>query len=67
VPVVDSGFAGVSVEVDTQANGPRPRPEDRRTGWVRFLGALELEPIIWLPEGHLARLPDPSADRWRDA
>jgi hypothetical protein len=67
VPVVDSEFADVSVEVDTKANGPRLRLEDRRTGHVRFLDALELETIIWLPEGHLARLLDPSADRWREA
>jgi hypothetical protein len=67
VPVVDSEFADVFVEVDTEANGPRLRLEDRRTGRVRFLDALELETIIWLPEGHLTRLLDPSADRWRDA
>jgi hypothetical protein len=67
VPVVDSEFADVSVEVDTEANGPRLRLEDRRTGRVRFLDALELEAIIWLPDGHLTRLLDPSADRWRDA
>ena len=67
MPVVDSEFADVSVEVDTKSNGPRLRLEDRRTGRVRFLDALELETIIWLPEGHLTRLLDPSADRWRDA
>jgi hypothetical protein len=67
VPVVDSEFADVSVEVDTKANGPRLRLEDRRTGRVRFLDALELEAIIWLPDGHLTRLLDPSADRWREA
>jgi hypothetical protein len=67
VPVVDSEFADVSVEVDTKANGPRLRLEDRRTGKVGFLDALELETIIWLPEGHLTRLLDPSAGRWRDA
>jgi hypothetical protein len=67
VPVVDSEFADVSVEVDTTADGPRLRLEDRRTGRVRFLDALELETIVWLPEGHLTHLLDPSADRWRDA
>jgi hypothetical protein len=67
VPVVDSEFADVSVEVDTTANGPQLRLEDRRTGRVRFLDALELETIVWLPEGHLTHLLDPSADRWRDA
>jgi hypothetical protein len=64
VPVVDSEFADVSVEVDTKANGPRLRLEDRRTGRVRFLDA---ETISCLPEGHLTRLLDPSADRRRDA
>jgi hypothetical protein len=65
VPVVDSEFADVSVEVDTTASGPRLRLEDRRTG--RFLDALELETIVWLPDGHLTQLLDPSADRWRNA
>jgi len=64
---VDSEFAEVKVAVDTTANGPRLRLEDRRTGRVRFLDALELETIIWLPDGHLTQLLDPSADRWRDA
>jgi hypothetical protein len=45
---------------------PIPLVQDRRTGRVRFLDALELETIIWLPEGHLTQLLDPSADRWRD-
>ena len=67
MPVVDSEFADVSVEVDTKANGPRLQLEDRMTGRVRFLDALELETIIWLPDGHLTRLLDPSADRWREA
>jgi hypothetical protein len=67
VPVVDSEFADVSVEVDTRANGPRRRLDDRRTGRVRFLDALELETIVWLPDGHLAQLLDPSADRRRYA
>jgi hypothetical protein len=67
VPVVDSEFADVSVEVDTTANAPRLRLEDRRTGRVRFLDALELETIVWLPDGHLTQLLDPSSDRWRDA
>jgi len=64
--VVASEFADVRATVDTTANGPRLRLQDRRTGRVRFLDALELEMIIWLPEGHLTRLLDPSADRWRD-
>jgi hypothetical protein len=64
---VGSEFADVTVGVDTTANGPRLRLEDRRTGRARFLDAIELETIIWLPDGHLTQLLDPSADRWRDA
>ena len=64
--IVGSEFAYVAVLVDTSANGPMLRLEDRRTGRVRFLDALELETLVWLPEGHLTQLLDPSADRWRD-
>jgi len=64
-PLVESEFAQVSVNVDTLANSPRLRLEDLRTGRVRYLDALELETIVWLPEGKLAQLLDPSADRWR--
>ncbi|WP_036436445.1 hypothetical protein [Mycobacterium sp. URHB0044] len=64
-PVVESEFAHVSVNIDGEANSPRLRLEDLRTGRVRYLDALELETIIWLPEGKLAQLLDPSADRWR--
>ena len=64
-PVVESEFAQVSVKVDDEANSPRLRLEDLRTGRVRYLDALELETIVWLPEGKLAELLDPSADRWR--
>jgi hypothetical protein len=64
-PVVESEFAQVAVTVDAQANSPRLRLEDLRTGRVRYLDALELETIVWLPEGKLAQLLDPSADRWR--
>jgi hypothetical protein len=65
--IVDGEFADMAVAVDTAANGPRLRLEDRRTGRVRFLDALELEAIVWLPDGHLTQLLDPSADRWREA
>ncbi|MFY9934270.1 MAG: hypothetical protein WAK82_40305 [Streptosporangiaceae bacterium] len=64
--IVQSEFADVTALVDATANGPRLRLEDRRTGRVRFLDALELETVIWLPDGHLTQLLDPSADRWRD-
>lgn len=64
---VHSEFAEVAVRVDQTANGPRLRLEDLRAGKVRYLDALELETLVWLPEGHLTRLLDPSADRWKDA
>jgi hypothetical protein len=63
--VVESEFASVAVSLDQEANSVRLRLEDLRTGQVRYLDALELETIVWLDEGHLARLLDPSADRWR--
>jgi len=64
--VVANEFAQVSVTVDLDANGPRLRLEDLRTGRVRFLDALELETIVWLPDERLTALLDPSANRWRD-
>ena len=48
-PVVESEFAQVSVNFDDEGNSPRLRLEDLRTGRVRFLDALELETIVWLP------------------
>lgn len=56
----------VGVGVDTEANSPRLRLEDAKTGRVRYLDALELETLVWLPDGHLCALLDPSASRWRD-
>ncbi|MDX1888906.1 hypothetical protein [Mycolicibacterium sp. 050158] len=64
-PVVESEFAQVSVNVDDAGNSPRLRLEDLRTGRVRYLDALELETIVWLPEGKMTQLLDPSSDRWR--
>ena len=64
--VVASEFAQVSVTVDRDANGPRLRLEDLRTGRVRFLDALELETLVWLPDERLTALLDPSTHRWRD-
>jgi hypothetical protein len=32
---------------------------------VRYLDALELETLIWVPEERLTSLQDPSATRWR--
>jgi hypothetical protein len=64
--VIASEFADVRARIDTDANGPRLRLEDLKTGVVRFLDALELETLVHLPEGHLRSLLDPSADRWRE-
>lgn len=63
--VIGSEFAEVSVSFDTTGNGPRLRLCDLRTGRVRFLDALELETIVWLPEKQLSALLDPSHSRWR--
>jgi hypothetical protein len=64
--IVGNEFAEVAVSIDRAGLGPRLRLEDRKTGRVRYLDALELETIVWLEEGHLKQLLDPSADRWRD-
>jgi len=32
---------------------------------VRYLDALELETIIWLPEERVTAMLDPSHSRWR--
>lgn len=64
--VVGSEFAEVEVQVDHAANGPRLRLRDLRSRRVRYLDALELETIVWLPDGHLQQLLDPSANRWRE-
>ncbi|MCW2752407.1 MAG: hypothetical protein JWR83_3517 [Aeromicrobium sp.] len=65
-PVVGNEIAEISVNVDQDGNTVRLRLEDPRTGRVRFVDALELETIIWLAEGHLTSLLNPSADRWRE-
>lgn len=64
-PVVGSEFAEVAVTFDVEGNSPRLRLQDLRTGHVRFLDALELETIAWLPDERLNSLLDPSADRWK--
>ena len=63
--VVGNEFAQVSVRFDVDGNAPRLRLEDLRGGRVRYLDALELETIIWLPEERLISLLDPSRSRWR--
>lgn len=63
---ISSEFAQIAWRTETDANGPRLRLEDLRTGRVRYLDALELESIIWLPDERLDRVLDPSFHRWRD-
>jgi len=63
--IVGSEFAEVAVRFDTSGNAPRLRLEDLRSGRVRYLDALELETIIWLPEERLTAFLDPSHSRWR--
>lgn len=63
--VVESEFASIALRLDQQGNSIRLRLEDLRTGQVRMLDALELEAIVWLEEGHLTQLLDPSHERWR--
>ncbi|MFZ3294864.1 MAG: hypothetical protein WA488_08540 [Mycobacterium sp.] len=64
-PVVGNEFAAVSVRFDVNGNAPRLRLEDLRSGRVRYLDALELETIIWLPEESVTATLDPSHSRWR--
>lgn len=63
--VVESEFASIAVRLDRDGNSVRLRVEDLRTGKVRHLDALELESIVWLGDGHLTQLLDPSHERWR--
>lgn len=63
--VVESEFASIAVRLDGDGNSLRLRLEDLRTGRVRFLDALELESIVWMADGHLSQLLDPSHERWR--
>ncbi len=63
--IVGNEFASVAVSLDTEGNSPRLRVEDLRTGRVRYLDALELETLVWLPDERLTALMDPSRDRWR--
>lgn len=65
--LVSNEFASVRVGIDHEANSPRLRLEDLKSGRVRYFDALELETLIWLPEGNMRMLLDPAADRWREA
>lgn len=64
--VVANEFAAVAVAVDHGANGPRLRLSDLHSDRVVHLDALELETLLWLPEGVLQSWHDPSRYRWRE-
>ena len=64
---VSSEFAALAVAIDDAGNGTRLRVEDLRTGHVRYLDALELETLSWLPADTVDRLLDPSEHRWLEA
>lgn len=63
--LVYNEFAAVAVAVDTSANGPRLRLEDRRGGRVAYMDPLELESLVWAAPDALRGLLDP-AERWRE-
>jgi hypothetical protein len=65
VGVVGSEFAEVAVAIDRDANGVRLRLTDVRTGHVRYLDALELETLVWLPDDAMRAMLDPAL-RWRE-
>jgi len=54
--VLRSEFATVRVMPDNDANGPRLRVEDLRTGRSICLDPLELEWIAWSTHAELVRL-----------
>lgn len=62
---IRSEYAQVAVSIDDEGNSSRLRLEDLRTGRVRFLDALELEALVWLPEPTMTELMDPSRSRWK--
>ncbi len=64
--IAESEFASVRLSVVDDANGPRLRIEDLRTGQVGHLDPLELETLAWLPAEAMQQWLDPSAHRWRD-
>jgi hypothetical protein len=62
---LDNEFASVEVVLDEDANGPRLKITDLRTGRVGFLDPFELETLAWLDKGALAPFFDPSRTRWK--
>ena len=64
--IISNEFAGVKVEVDDRANGPRLKIEDLETGVATYLDPLELQSLVWVPHRDLAPFLDPSSYRWRE-
>lgn len=62
---LDNEFASVDVELDHDANGPRLKITDLRTGHVGYLDPFELETLSWLDKSALAPFFDPSRTRWK--
>ena len=61
-----SEFAWVSVERDVEANGPRLKVCDMRTGMSVFLDPLELEALAWIGHDELVSLLAPAFTRPRE-
>lgn len=60
-----SEFARVRVARDDDANGPRLRIEDLRSGRVVHLDPLEVASLTWLAHEDLRPFLDPSQTGWR--
>ena len=61
-----SEFAAVQVELDTQANGPRLKITDLKSGKARYLDPLELEMLAWQPFKDIIMTMDPGRlDDWQ--
>ena len=57
---LENEFASVDVELDLDANGPRLKIVDLRTGHVGYLDPFELETLAWLDKDTLTAFFDPS-------
>ena len=62
---LENEFASVDVELDLDANGPRLKIVDLRTGHVGYLDPFELETLAWLDKDALTAFFDPSRSRWK--
>jgi hypothetical protein len=62
---LENEFASVEVELDLDANGPRLKIVDLRTGHIGYLDPFELETLAWLDKDTLTAFFDPSRSRWK--